>query len=38
MDAAGVRYEEHSIFELARRGTEMLLGVQNTTEEDKEGE
>lgn len=38
MDAAGVRYEEHSIFELARRGAEMLLGVQNTTEEDKEGE
>lgn len=38
MDAAGVRYEEHSIFELARRGAEMLLGVPRTTEGDKEGE
>lgn len=38
MDAAGVRYEEHSIFELARRGAEMLLGVPEATEKDKEEE
>ena len=37
MDAAGVRYEEHSIFELARRGAEMLLDAPGTTEGDKEG-
>lgn len=38
MDAAGVRYEEHSVFELARRGAEMLLGVPEATEKDKEEE
>lgn len=38
MDAASVRYEEHSIFELARRGAEMLLGVPEATERDKEEE
>ena len=35
MDAAGVPYRELDVFELARMGTERLLGVPGATERDK---
>lgn len=38
MDAAGVPYRELDVFELARMGTERLLGVPGATESDKEEE